>query len=176
MATMKELAGHFGVAIPTLHEYVKNHLNEINVDGEHAAQRAGKWIFDSVAVKRLEELRGFGIAGVLEELESQKIKDRDIMIANLQTALLTAQQDTINALQRVAESESERRLLSEASIKEKEELAILRERTASQEARLQELEQLRKDKDELEIAVVELVRKNDELERKLRPFWKRLFD
>lgn len=173
---MQEVAKHFNVSIQGMTDYVKKHLEEINSDGEHAAIRAGKWMFDESAVKRLEEMRGWGISGVMEAVEGQKVKDLEIMVDNLQTALLASQQETNKALKQVAESERERRLLSEAAIAEKEELAILRERTASQAARLQEIEQLRKDKDELETAIVELVRKNDELERKLRPFWKRLFD
>lgn len=176
MATMQEIAKHFNVSIQGMTDYVKKHLDEINVDGEHASIKAGKWMFDESAVRRLEEMRGWGIAGVMEAVESQKVKDLEIMVDNLQTALLGAQQETNKALKAVAEAERERRLLAEASISEKEELAILRERTALQADRLNELEQLKKDKDELETAVVELVRRNDELERKLRPWWKRLFE
>lgn len=176
MATMQEIAKHFNVSIQGMTDYVKKHLQEINVDGEHASIKAGKWMFDEFAVRRLEEMRGWGISGVMEAVESQKVKDLEVMVDNLQTALLVAQQDTNKALKQVADAERERRLLAESAIAEKEELAVLRERTESQATRLQELEQLRKDKDELETAIVELVRKNDELERRLRPWWKRLFD
>ena len=91
MATMKELAGHFGVSIQTMTEYVKRHLDEINADGSHAALRAGKWAFDAEAVRKLEELRGFGIAGVMEAVESKKVKDLEVTVDNLQVALLHAQ-------------------------------------------------------------------------------------
>ena len=173
---MQEVAKHFNITIQGMTDFVKKHLEEINSDGEHAAIRAGKWTFDESAVKKLEEMRGWGIAGVMEAVESQKVKDLEIMVDNLQTALLAAQQDTIKALQRVADAETERRLLSETSIKEKEEIAVLRERTSLQAEQIQELEQLKDERDKLEESIVELVRINDELKLKLRPWWKRLFD
>lgn len=54
MATMKEVAGHFGVSVQTMTEYVKRHLDEINATGNHAALRAGKWAFDAEAVQKME--------------------------------------------------------------------------------------------------------------------------
>lgn len=173
---MQEIAKHFNVSIQGMTDYVKKHLQEINADGEHASIKAGKWMFDESAVKRLEEMRGWGIAGVMEAVESQKIKELEILVDNLQTALLASQQETNKALKQVAEAERERRLLAEEAISEKEELAILRERTASQSEFLKELKQLRKDKDDLETAVVEMLRENDDLKRRLKPWWKRLFE
>lgn len=136
MATMKELAGHFGVSIQTMTEYVKRHLDEINADGSHAALRAGKWAFDAEAVRKLEELRGFGIAGVMEAVESKKVKDLEITVDNLQVALLHAQEDAKAAYQQVADAERERRLLAEAQADQVAELATLRERTAAQTEKL----------------------------------------
>ena len=39
--------------------YVKKHLDEINVDGEHAIVHRGKWHFDEIAIARLEQMRGY---------------------------------------------------------------------------------------------------------------------
>ena len=56
-------------------DYVKRHLDEINEGGEHARLARGCWQFDEIAVKRLEKLRGFGISGVMEKVESDEIKE-----------------------------------------------------------------------------------------------------
>ena len=153
MATMKELAGHFGVSIQTMTEYVKRHLDEINADGSHAALRAGKWAFDAEAVQKLEELRGFGIAGVMEAVESKKVKDLEITVDNLQVALLHAQEDAKTAYQQVANAERERRLLAEAQANQVAELATLRERTAAQTEKLSaqqdEIQRLRQEANQL---------------------------
>lgn len=141
MATMKEIAGHFGVSIQTMTEYVKRHLDEINADGSHAALRAGKWAFDAEAVRKMEELRGFGIAGVMEAVESQKVKDLEVTVDNLQVALLHAQEDAKEAYQQVANAERERRLLAEAQMDQAAELATLRERTTAQQDEIRRLRQ-----------------------------------
>ena len=153
MATMKELAGHFGVSIQTMTEYVKRHLDEINADGSHAALRAGKWAFDAEAVQKLEELRGFGIAGVMEAVESKKVKNLEVTVDNLQVALLHAQEDAKTAYQQVADAERERRLLAEAQADQVAELATLRERTAAQTEKLSaqqdEIQRLRQEANQL---------------------------
>lgn len=59
MATLKDTALHFGVSIQAISDYVKKHLEEINVDGEHAVLHRGKWHFDDIAIARLEQMRGY---------------------------------------------------------------------------------------------------------------------
>lgn len=176
MATMKELAGHFGVSIQTMTEYVKRHLDEINADGSHAALRAGKWAFDAEAVRKLEELRGFGIAGVMEAVESKKVRDLEIMVDNLQVALLHAQEDAKTAYQQVADAERERRLLAEARSDQVAELATLRERAAAQieklSAQQDEIQRLRQEADQLR----EEVKRHQEDQSRLAhaSLWQRL--
>lgn len=176
MATMKELAGHFGVSIQTMTEYVKRHLDEINADGSHAALRAGKWAFDAEAVRKLEELRGFGIAGVMEAVESKKVRDLEIMVDNLQVALLHAQEDAKTAYQQVADAERERRLLAEAQADQVAELATLRERAAAQieklSAQQDEIQRLRQEADQLR----EEVKRHQEDQSRLAhaSLWQRL--
>ena len=58
MLNLKETAEKFGVSSPAFLKYINNHLDEVNVDGEHAKQNSnGKWEFDEVAIKRLTEMR-----------------------------------------------------------------------------------------------------------------------
>ena len=69
----------------------------------------------------------------MEVVESDKIKDLKILVDNLQTALLTAQNEALLATKQLAESEKERRLLAESRISEVAELAELRVKNKAQE-------------------------------------------
>lgn len=145
MATMKEISGHFGVTVQTMTEYVKKHLDVLNKDGEHAAMKAGRWVFDAVAVERLEDLRGWGTGGVMEEVESKKLKQAAELIRDLQNQLVqasietkAAQNEKAATWQKYAETQKEMRLLSENTLKEREELATLRERTSHQTQKMDE--------------------------------------
>lgn len=54
-------------------KYVREHMDEINVDGEHAAKSKTKeWEFDEVARTRLDTLRGISNISVVQETESEK--------------------------------------------------------------------------------------------------------
>lgn len=91
MATIQDLMEHFGWSTPQAAlKYVKTHLREINRDGKHAYQAGGKWQFDSKAVERLEELRGYGIADVMEKVESKRNTELAATVTNLQTRLTAA--------------------------------------------------------------------------------------
>ena len=58
----------------------------INSDGEHATIHRGKWFIDDIAIKRLEELRGFndGAAGLPLTSSPATIDDFCFVISNLQ--------------------------------------------------------------------------------------------
>lgn len=71
MATLKETAKYFGISFQALAEYVKKYLDEINVDGQHAFIRKGKWHFDEVAIQRLTAMRNEKEEFMLPYLESQ---------------------------------------------------------------------------------------------------------
>ena len=134
VATLQEMCDHFRVKKSAMVNYVKRHIDEINEGGEHARLARGCWQFDEIAVKRLEKLRGFGISGVMEKVESDEIKELKVTIDNLQVALLAAQQDTVKANKLVAEAEKSQRLLVEKQSNDIAELATLRERTKYQAA------------------------------------------
>ena len=141
VATLQEMCDHFRVKKSAMVDYVKRHIDEINEGGEHARLARGCWQFDEIAVKRLEKLRGFGISGVMEKVESDEIKELKVTIDNLQVALLAAQQDTVKANKLVAEAEKSQRLLIEKQSNEVAELATLRERTKYQAAETTRLQQ-----------------------------------
>lgn len=114
-------------------DYVKRHLGTINQDGAHARLARGCWSFDETAIQRLDQLRGFGVAGVIEAVENKEIRDLKIMVDNLQVTLLHAQQQTVDAMQQVANAERAHRLLVEHQQNQAAELATLRERNTIQQ-------------------------------------------
>lgn len=170
MATMQEMCEHFRIKKSAMVDYVKRHLDEINEGGEHARLARGCWQFDEIAVKRLEKLRGFGISGVIEKVESNEIKELKVTIDNLQVALLAAQQETVKANKLVADAEKAQRLLVEKQSSEAIELATLRERTKHQESeavRLRtELEKAQKARDAAEAGRRQQEQANEEAARK----------
>ena len=169
MATIQDLCGRYRVGTSAMTDYVKRHISEINSDGSHARLARGVWSFDELAIQRLDQLRGFGVAGVIEAVENKEIKELKVLTGNLQAALLHAQQQAVDALQRVADSERERRLLVECQQNQAAELATLRERNTAQQR-------------DMERMTVDLMRANrererlrDALDRMARaPLWQRL--
>ena len=66
-------------------DYINKHLQDINSDGEHATIHRGKWFIDNIAIKRLEELRGFNDGTGLPLTNSPAmIDDFRFIISNLQ--------------------------------------------------------------------------------------------
>lgn len=152
VATIQELCRRYRVGTSAMTDYVKRHISEINSDGSHARLARGVWSFDELAIQRLDQLRGFGVAGVIEAVENKEIRELKILVDNLQTMLLHAQQQTIDATQQVADSERERRLLVEHQQTQAAELATLRERSTTQQR-------------DMERMTVDLMRANRERER-----------
>lgn len=58
MKTIKELATRYGMTPQGVRKFLRNNLDAINVDGEHARQVGRNWKIDDVALTRLDELRG----------------------------------------------------------------------------------------------------------------------
>ena len=86
MATLKDTATHFGVSVQAISDYVKKHLEEINVDGEHAVIHKGKWHFDDIAIARLEEMRGYNDGnGVPLTSVPATVEEFRVIIAKLQS-------------------------------------------------------------------------------------------
>lgn len=141
MATMKEIAGHFNVSIQTMTEYVKRHLDEINTDGPHAAMHGGKWMFDTVAIERMEELRGWRVSSVMKEVENKKLVQAQAIIQDLQNRLTQEALENKAAQEEKAATWQKMADLTASMALDKAELAKLRERTKTQEQAIQEKDQ-----------------------------------
>lgn len=146
MADLKDVAKHFSITPQALAEYIRNHDEQINHDGRHAARDGGRWVIDAVAVQRIEALKGWGTGAVMEKVESEKIKQAAALIREQQnkiTELATresmAQMKAAEAWQRVADVEKEMRTLTASTTADREELGMLRERTATQGKEVEKL-------------------------------------
>lgn len=59
--TINDLMKRYGINRASMTEYAKSKIGAINKDGVHAKKSGKEWQFDAVAVKRLDELRSYGI-------------------------------------------------------------------------------------------------------------------
>ena len=57
--SMSFLMERYAIRQQSLNEYVKNHLAELNADGEHAVKIGKAWQFDAEAIRILDKLRDF---------------------------------------------------------------------------------------------------------------------
>ena len=100
----------------SMRKFISRNLDKINADGEHARQTPDGWQFDAEAVRIIDELRRFNAVAVIEEQESERIKELQTEIDNLKTLLLAAQNELISsqkALQQKSDAliESEKKYL-----------------------------------------------------------------
>lgn len=73
VATVRDLMSRYNVTRPGIIQFIKAHLDEINADGEHAAITKGEWTFDKEAVKKIDELRKYGVVEIIQGIENDKI-------------------------------------------------------------------------------------------------------
>ena len=89
-----------------IRKFIVRHLHEINIDGvEHAKQTSNGWIFDAEAVKRIDELRGFSQVAIIENAESETIKELQNEIDDLKQILLMTQAKLIKAQEDLNENQ-----------------------------------------------------------------------
>jgi len=90
----------------SLRTFISKHLAEINATGNHAVQTKNGWQFDSEAVKIIDDLRGYSIATVIDDLESEKINELQAEIDNLKTLLLISQSKVIKLQEELSEKQT----------------------------------------------------------------------
>ena len=100
-----------------IRKFISRHINEINSDGvEHAKQTSDGWIFDSEAIRIIDELRGFSQVAVVTQEESERVKELQEENENLRQLLLVAQSKLIKVQENLTENqklllESEKKIL-----------------------------------------------------------------
>lgn len=59
MRDIKELSARYKLTEQGTRKFIKSRLTEINSDGEHVRRVGKSWLFDDVAVERLDKMRGY---------------------------------------------------------------------------------------------------------------------
>lgn len=167
--------------------FVKNHLAEINRDGEHAEKIGKSWLFDEIAVKRIMELRAqtTHARADKETPEQAELRQARIVVTKAQQQIIMLQNKTIEDAQHIIE-------LTKAQTQAEAQNKILGAKLEGTEAQLatttSEKEQLKAQLDTLLVAhqsaqaqLLALEKAKIELERMLaeeksKGFFDRLFN
>ena len=167
--------------------FVKNHLAEINRDGEHAEKIGKSWLFDEIAVKRIMELRAqtAHARADKETPEQAELRQARIVVTKAQQQIIMLQNKTIEDAQHIIE-------LTKAQTQAEAQNKILGAKLEGTEAQLatttSEKEQLKAQLDALLVAhqsaqaqLLALEKAKIELERMLaeeksKGFFDRLFN
>ena len=83
--------------------FVKNHLAEINRDGEHAEKIGKSWLFDEIAVKRIMELRAqtTHARADKETPEQAELRQARVIVTKAQQQIIMLQNKTIEDAQHI---------------------------------------------------------------------------
>ena len=167
--------------------WVKNHLAEINVDGEHATKTGKSWLFDEIAVKRVLELRAQTTYTKAEKEtpEQAELRQARVIVTKAQQQIIMLQNKTIEDAQHIikltegkAQAETQAHIL-EAKLEGTE--AQLATATSEKERLGAELERLQVAHQSAQAQLLALEKAKIELEAKLaeeksKSFWDRLFN
>ena len=167
--------------------WVKNHLAEINKDGEHATKTGKSWLFDEIAVKRVLEHRAQTTYTKAEKEtpEQAELRQARVIVTKAQQQIIMLQNKTIEDAQHIIE-------LTKAQTQAEAQAQILELKLEGTEAQLatatSEKERLGAELERLQVAhqsaqaqLLALERAKIELEAKLaeeksKSFWDRLFN
>lgn len=167
--------------------WVKNHLAEINADGEHATKTGKSWLFDEIAVKRVLELRAQTTYTKAEKEtpEQAELRQARVIVTKAQQQIIMLQNKTIEDAQHIikltegkAQAEAQAQIL-EAKLEGTE--AQLATATSEKEGLKIELERLQVAHQSAQAQLLALEKAKIELERMLveeksKGFFDRLFN
>ena len=96
MFTVNDLMERYAIKNSvSIRKFVVRHIDKINEDGEHAVQKPTGWQFDDEAVKRIDDLRGRNKISIIEESESETVRELKGEIETLKSLLIATQTDLI---------------------------------------------------------------------------------
>ena len=126
MFNVNDLVSRYGnVTSRAIRMFVQRNIDKINdSDVEHAKQTIDGWQFDAEAVKRIDELRGFSQIAVVEQTESERIKELREENENLRRLLLIAQSDLIQTQKLLQDNQT--KLLTSESRAGENDMALVR--------------------------------------------------
>lgn len=167
--------------------WVKNHLAEINTDGEHAKKEGKSWLFDEIAVNRIIELRGDAIPARAERetKEQGELRRAQILLTKTQHSIIELQSKALEDAQHIikltegkAQAEAQAQIL-EAKLEGTQ--AQLATATSEKEGLKTEIERLQVAHQSAQAQLLALEKAKIELERMLveeksKGFFDRLFN
>ena len=167
--------------------WVKNHLAEINKDGEHATKTGKSWLFDEIAVKRVLELRAQTTYTKAEKEtpEQAELRQARVIVTKAQQQIIMLQNKTIEDAQHIikltegkAQAEAQTQILESKLEGTQAQLATA---TSEKEGLKTELERLQAAHQSAQAQLLALERAKIELEAKLaeeksKGFFDRLFN
>ena len=167
--------------------WVKNHLAEINADGEHATKTGKSWLFDEIAVKRVLELRAQTTYTKAEKEtpEQAELRQARVIVTKAQQQIIMLQNKTIEDAQHIikltegkAQAEAQTQILE---LKLEGTEAQLATATSEKERLGAELEHLQVAHQSAQAQLLALEKAKIELEAKLaeeksKGFFDRLFN
>lgn len=116
MRNLEDLMKRYGIAKSSLSEFVKNHITDINNDGQNhiVTDRKVKW-FDDYAVQRIDELRGYNSNVTLAAEAAKADRERELLEENsqLKTRLLLMAEEKAQVYKELAEYKGYKLLSSE---------------------------------------------------------------
>lgn len=148
--TLTDLMTRYNKTRQALQQYITAHLEELNINGEHAKKVKGDWQLDQQAVNRLDAMRGYNDSVVLadEAKQSKKISNLLEEISTLKTAMLT-----IKETYQQNKEELYKQLIAEKDRAHKAELLQLESRQQKEQVENEKaslLADLQKEKDQCE--------------------------
>ena len=95
----QELARRYGLSDQAVRKFIRQHLADLNSDGDHAQRTQRGWTVDDVGLKRLDELRGYrelAVEAVVEPSELDDLREENSRLLKM----LVASQAEVIRLQR----------------------------------------------------------------------------
>lgn len=106
MRNLEDLMKRYGIAKSSLSEFIKNHITEINNDGQNhiVTDKKVKW-FDDYAVQRIDELRSYNSNVTLAAEAAKADRERELLEENsqLKTRLLLMAEEKAQVYKELAE-------------------------------------------------------------------------
>ena len=151
MRNLEDLMKRYGIAKSSLSEFIKNHITEINNDGQNhiVTDKKVKW-FDDYAVQRIDELRGYNSNVTLAAEAAKADRERELLEENsqLKTRLLLMAEEKAQVYKELAEykgykllSREMKQLAEEAKSEQKAAEARLKQAAEIDAAAQQERQQ-----------------------------------
>ena len=141
MRNLEDLMKRYGIAKSSLSEFIKNHITEINNDGQNhiVTDKKVKW-FDDYAVQRIDELRGYNSNVTLAAEAAKADRERELLEENsqLKTRLLLMAEEKAQVYKELAEYKGYKLLSGELQTLAEEAKSEQKAAEAAAEARLKQ--------------------------------------